>query len=188
MARSWAVEGSLAYAPVTAWLRSEPLWPCSTASTTSGSRSSRDFCPSSSPIIPACPALRSMLEGWQRQRLFEALVRAVGRARAQLLLVLDDANWADSDTLEWLHFMLRTAAVTGFVVLGARSEEVEGNRALAALVSDARKSGRATRHRARTVVGGRNRHVGRGDHGSAARCGGTVTVCTTRAKVIRCSW
>ena len=79
-----------------------------------------------------------MLESWQRQRLFEALARAVGRARAQLLLVLDDANWADSDTLEWLHFMLRTAAVTGFVILGARSEEVEGNRALAALVSDAR--------------------------------------------------
>ena len=62
-------------------------------------------------------------------------------ARTRPLLILDDANWADSDTLEWLHFTLRTAAVTGFVILGVRSGEVESNRSLAALVSDARDRG-----------------------------------------------
>jgi hypothetical protein len=137
-ARSWAVEGSLAYAPVTAWLRSAPLRPLLDSLEDVWISEISRLVPELLADHPGLAAPAPMLESWQRQRLFEALARALGSARAPLLLVLDDAHWADSDTLEWLHFMLRTEAVTGFVILGARSGEVEGNRALATLVSDAR--------------------------------------------------
>jgi DNA-binding SARP family transcriptional activator len=137
-ARSWAVEGSLAYAPVTAWLRSAPLRPLLDSLDDVWLSEISRLLPELLADHPGLAGPAPMLESWQRQRLFEALARAVGKARAQPLLVLDDANWTDSDTLEWLHFTLRTAAVTGFVILGARSGEVESNRALASLVSDAR--------------------------------------------------
>ena len=134
----WAVEGSLAYAPVTAWLRSAPLRPLLDSLDDVWLSELSRLVPELLADHPGLVGPAPMLESWQRQRLFEALARALGSTRAQLLLVLDDANWADTDTLEWLHFMLRTEALRGFIILGARSEEVESNRALAALVSDAR--------------------------------------------------
>lgn len=137
-ARSWAAEGSLAYAPVTAWLRSEPLRPLLDSLDDVWLSEISRLLPELLADHPGLPGPAPMRESWQRQRLFQALARAVGTARAQPLLVLDDANWADSDTLEWLHFILRTAAATGFVILSARAGEVESNRSLAALVSDAR--------------------------------------------------
>ena len=48
-----------------------------------------------------------MTEGWQRQRLFEALARAVLSTKQHLFLVLDDLQWCDRDTLEWMHYLLR---------------------------------------------------------------------------------
>ena len=137
-ARSWAVEGSLAYAPVTAWLRSAPLRPLLDSLDDVWLSEISRLVPELLADHPGLAEPAPMLESWQRQRLFEALAGAVGKARAQPLLVLDDANWADSDTLEWLHFMLRMPALTGFLILSARSGEVESNRALAALVSDTR--------------------------------------------------
>jgi DNA-binding SARP family transcriptional activator len=137
-ARSWAVEGALAYAPVTAWLRSPPLRHVLDSLDDVWLSELSRLVPELLADHPGLAEPAPMLESWQRQRLFEALARAVGSARGQLLMVLDDANWADTDTLEWLHFILRTEALNGLIVLGARSGEVVGNRALSALVSDAR--------------------------------------------------
>ena len=137
-ARSWAVEGSLAYAPVTAWLRSAPLRPLLDSLDDVWLSELSRLVPELLADHPGLVEPAPMLESWQRQRLFEALARALGSARAQPLLVLDDATWADTDTLEWLHFILRTETLKGFIILGARSGEVESNRALTALVSDAR--------------------------------------------------
>jgi DNA-binding SARP family transcriptional activator len=137
-ARSWAAEGSLAYAPVTTWLRSPPLRPALDSLEEVWLSEISRLLPELLADHPGLIAPAPMLENWQRQRLFEAIARALASARAGLLLILDDANWADSDTLEWLHFVLRTEALTGFIVLAARSGEVESNRALATLVSDAR--------------------------------------------------
>ena len=64
-----------------------------------------------------------MTEAWQRQRFFQVLGRAVlgatvadagqpeavavGNAARPLLLFLDDVQWCDRDTLDWLHFLTR---------------------------------------------------------------------------------
>ena len=174
-ARSWAVEGSLAYAPVTAWLRSAPLRPLLDSLDDVWLSEISRLLPELLADHPGLAAPAPMLESWQRQRLFEAVARAVASARTRPLLVLDDANWADSDTLEWLHFMLRTAAVTGFVILGVRSGEVESNRSLAALVSDARDRGELLDIELGPLSEAETAMPRRRDVGSAARCSGTRT-------------
>ncbi len=56
---------------------------------------------------PQTAAPAPLTEAWQRQRLFEALARFIFQHSDPLLLILDDVQWCDSDTLEWLHFLLR---------------------------------------------------------------------------------
>jgi DNA-binding SARP family transcriptional activator/predicted ATPase len=106
-ARSHAAEGRLPYAPVADWLRCAAL---------------REALPSLDPVwrdevarlLPeldspgtARPGAEGAADPWRRTRLFEALARAVLGAGGPLLLLLDDLQWCDGDTLEWLHYLLR---------------------------------------------------------------------------------
>ena len=140
--RSYAAEGALAYAPVAAWLRAgpvlravpalEPVWLAEVAR-----------------LVPEVLVDRQelarpepMTEGWQRQRLFEALVRAFRLVPGPLLLVLDDAHWTDRDTLEWLHYLLRGVPAPPLVVVaGVRTEEESASPALGSLLVDLRNRG-----------------------------------------------
>lgn len=56
---------------------------------------------------PNLPQPMPITQGWQHQRFFEALARAVLLPNKPLLLFIDDLQWADHDTLEWLHYLLR---------------------------------------------------------------------------------
>lgn len=91
-ARGYAAEGSLAYAPVIAWLRSpalrqrllalEPMWAGEAA------RALPELLTARRDLLPPAP----LNESAQRQRLFEALARAVLGPGAPLLLWLDDRS------------------------------------------------------------------------------------------------
>jgi DNA-binding SARP family transcriptional activator len=106
-ARCYAAEGALAYAPVSAWLRSialrdgvralDPVWQTEVARLLPELLAERPDLPKPGPLA----------EGWQRKRFFESLARAILNAGAPLLLWLDDLQWADRETLEWLRFLLR---------------------------------------------------------------------------------
>jgi tetratricopeptide (TPR) repeat protein len=96
-ARCYAAEGRLPYAPVTTWLRTEaihaglltldPVWLTEIARLLPELQAKR-------PDVPRPPELR---EGWQRQRFFEALARALLSAHQPLLLLLDDLQWCDHE-------------------------------------------------------------------------------------------
>lgn len=135
--RSYAAEGALAYAPIADWLRSQsigaaldqlgPIWLSELAR-----------------VVPEIltehgdlPAPEPMTESWQRMRLFEAIARAVRSAPTPLLLVLDDVQWADGETLEWLHYLLREASSSGILIaVGVRADEEAANRPLSGLLLD----------------------------------------------------
>jgi DNA-binding SARP family transcriptional activator/predicted ATPase len=124
-ARSYAAEGQLSLAPVTDWLRSDglrpylaqldPVWLSEVAR-----------------ILPELLAQRHDLarpepitEYGQRQRFFDALARAILAAPQPLLLLIDDLQWCDQETLEWLHFLLRFDPAARLLVVGcARAEEL----------------------------------------------------------------
>ena len=70
---------------------------------------------------PDLPPPRPMTEAWQRQRLFQALARAVlgGEPARALLLVVDDLQWCDTETLDWLHYLLRFDPRARLLVIGS---------------------------------------------------------------------
>lgn len=83
---------------------------------------------------PEIPAPDREIESWQRLRFFEALSQAF-RSAAPLVLVLDELQWADADTLEWLQYFLRSASDTRCLVVGTvRAEEEQDNPALRRLL------------------------------------------------------
>ena len=61
----------------------------------------------------------------RRQRFFEALARATFAAPQPLLLLLDDLQWCDQETLEWLHYLLRFDPAARLLIVGTvRAEEL----------------------------------------------------------------
>jgi len=117
-------EGELPYAPVVTWLRIpeiekeisdlDPLWQDELARLlpeykTSQSDTSRS----------------EVDQKWQRRRLFEAIAKGILGNRKPRLLILDDAQWSDQDTLDFIHYLLhydKTAPV--LIILTARTEEL----------------------------------------------------------------
>ena len=133
-ARCYAGEGRLAYAPIAAWLKSDAMQ--STLMRLDASRLTdvARLRPELVAARPEIPAPDRELESWQRLRFFEALAQAFQSA-APLVLVLDDLQWADADTIEWLQYFLRSASDTRCLVVGTvRAEEEQDNPPLGRLL------------------------------------------------------
>ena len=104
--RAYAAEGRLAYSPVAAWLRSGAVVPVlprlDRVALSEISRLvpelllQRPDVPRPSPRVEDCSATPST------KPLPRRFLRPIPP-----LLVLDDFQWCDADTLEWLHFLLR---------------------------------------------------------------------------------
>jgi DNA-binding SARP family transcriptional activator/tetratricopeptide (TPR) repeat protein len=109
----YPAEGNLPYGPVMSWIRARPLPALDKVWLAEIGR----LLPELLQKVPGLPHLEPVHEAWQRQRLFEALARAVlGRSQTQIL-VLEDVQWCDRDTLEWLHFLFRFTADASLLVL-----------------------------------------------------------------------
>jgi DNA-binding SARP family transcriptional activator len=129
-ARCYAGEGRLAYAPIAAWLKSDSLQPVLTMLApellTDIARLHAEVIASRQDVPPP----QQQLENWQRLRFFDALAQAF-RSAAPILLVLDDIQWADADTLEWLHYFVRSmAGARCLIVATVRAGEEQDNPAL----------------------------------------------------------
>jgi predicted ATPase/DNA-binding SARP family transcriptional activator len=143
--RAYAAEGALAYAPVAEWLRLEALragWQRLDAVwLTELAR----ILPELLVEQPRLPRPEPLSESWQRRRLFEALGRAVLTDNRPLLLVLDDLQWCDHETLEWLRYLLRSAPQAPLLILGTvRPEEVNRDHPLTTLLLDLRSTEQVT--------------------------------------------
>lgn len=139
--RCYAAEGELAYAPVAAWLRSRPLAALEPEWLAEVSR----LLPEILTQQPSLPRPAPITQAWQRRQLFEALSRAVLGLGRPLLLAIDDLQWCDRDTLEWLHFVLRYDREARLLVAGGyRPEEVTEEDPLATLLRALESEGRAT--------------------------------------------
>jgi DNA-binding SARP family transcriptional activator/predicted ATPase len=143
--RSYATEGRLAYAPIIGWLRSDAIrsrlaeldqvWLVEVA------RLLPELLVERSDLPPPTP----LSDSWQRQRFREALARAILLGLQPLLLVIDDLQWCDSETLEWIRYLLRLAAHEPLLIVGTvRSEEVGDDHPLTSLLMDLRQAGQLT--------------------------------------------
>jgi DNA-binding SARP family transcriptional activator len=144
-ARCYTASGQIAYAPVTTWLRADalqtelslldPAWTTELARLVPGVLNRQQHI--------ARPA--AITEGWQRQQFFEALAHAVLSARQPLLLLLDDLQWCDKETLEWLHYLVRFDPGARLLLIGTvRTEETSPAHPLIAFLSTLQRDGLVT--------------------------------------------
>jgi hypothetical protein len=122
-ARSYAAEGQLSLAPVTDWLRSKGLRAHIRQLDTVWLTEVARILPELLAEQPELPHYESVTEYGQRQRFFEALARATLLTPQPLLLLIDDLEWCDQETLAWLHFLLRFDPRARLLVVGCAREE-----------------------------------------------------------------
>jgi DNA-binding SARP family transcriptional activator/tetratricopeptide (TPR) repeat protein len=125
-ARAYAAEGSLAYAPVTTWLRNDLLQPGLAKLETVWLSELVRLLPELQRQFPELPAPAPLSEGWQLQRFHEAIARALLTAPAPRVLVLEDMQWCDSETFGLLRYLLRFDRAAKLLIVGtARREAVD---------------------------------------------------------------
>jgi DNA-binding SARP family transcriptional activator len=143
--RAYAAEGRLALDPVAHWLQSETvgqrmaklddLWLAQVAHLVPEVRMKR----------PSLPVAEPLRESWQRRHFFEALARAFLSVSEPLLLTLDDLQWCDNETLEWLRYLLRFDPHSPLLVVGtARWGEIDAQHPLRALLRELGQFGQVT--------------------------------------------
>ena len=139
-AACYAAEGASAYAPVTTWLRGrslshlEPGWRSEVAR----------LLPGIADEAPGAVYPGPLTQPWQIQRFHEALARAIlgiDLAEGQpILLLLEDLQWCDGDTLAWLNYLLRYhIRARLLLVCTLRTEDAPEDGPLPALLTDLRR-------------------------------------------------
>lgn len=116
--RAYQVQGAMAYAPIIELLRNEtlnarlnqvkPIWLVELMR----------LLPELTERFPDLPQPQPMTESWQRQRLFEALAHAMLLDGHPLLVLLDDLQWCERETLEWFDFFLRLNPQARLLIVG----------------------------------------------------------------------
>ena len=125
-ARAYPAEGAVAYGPVVAWLRSEALAPRLRRLDRAQVSELARLLPELEAELPDLPRPEPLPEPEQRRRLFAAVTRALIAPGTPLLLVADDVHWADRETLQFLHYLLRAAPDAQLLVAAtARREEAD---------------------------------------------------------------
>ena len=137
------VESTAAYTPVIEWLQSPALAPRWREAAPAVLAEASRLLPELLREHPDLPQPTPLTAGWQRHHLFDALSKLLLRHEHPLLLVLEEAQWCDSSTLEWLHFLLRRDEQAALlVVMTARSEDLYGDQRLYKLLQPLRQGGR----------------------------------------------
>lgn len=138
VANCYAAEGSPSLDPLVGWLRSLPFPRLDKHWLVELGR----LLPEVYEKVPNLPASEPLREAWQRQRFFEGLARAL-LTQQELILVLEDCQWVDQDTLEWLHYLLRFAPQARLLVVATiRSGETGPDHPLHKLRQTLRSTGR----------------------------------------------
>jgi predicted ATPase len=137
--RCYAAEGTLSLAPITDWLRSAILRPYLSELDVVWLAEVARLLPELLGAYPNLPPVEPMSGYGQRQRFFQALARAILVAPRPILLLIDDLQWCDHETLEFLHFLLRFDPSARMLIVGtARMEELPAQHALRPLLLDLR--------------------------------------------------
>ena len=137
--RCYSAEGTLSLAPVTDWLRGASLRPTLDDLDAIWLAEVARILPELLSDFPDLPPVEPMSGYGQRQRFFQALARAILIAPQPLLLLIDDLQWCDRETLEFLHFLLRFDPSARLLIVGtARMDELPEQNALRPLILDLR--------------------------------------------------
>lgn len=140
--KSYEAAGTLSYGAVTDWLRQEPI---------------KNQLAELEPfwlqeLVRLLPELLSeyrdlshpgaIRESWQKKQFWEAITRGVLGNGKPRLLMLDDLQWCDGETLAWLEHLFYFDPSTKLLVVGMyRPAEARANDPLRELIATLRREG-----------------------------------------------
>jgi DNA-binding SARP family transcriptional activator/tetratricopeptide (TPR) repeat protein len=138
----FGTSGRLALAPVADWLR-HPVVLAASAALDAAWRGEVGR------LVPAegrgAGSGAAMVDAWQRHRFFEGLARALMAVGRPTLLVLDNMQWCDQETLAFITFLLSLAADTPVLVVGTwRDDAADDDPEMAAWTVRMRATGLLT--------------------------------------------
>jgi DNA-binding SARP family transcriptional activator/predicted ATPase len=145
--RCYAGQGQVAYAPVAEWLRSDAVRAGWTSLAPQQLAELARLVPEISGQFPESELLRRgeprpLAESWQRLHFYESLSAAFGKIRKPALLYLDDMQWCDPESFDWLNALLNSPAASGVLVLGTvRAEETSREHPFTRFLAGVRQSG-----------------------------------------------
>jgi DNA-binding SARP family transcriptional activator/tetratricopeptide (TPR) repeat protein len=144
VSQCFGTSGRLALAPVANWVRRpavqsavatlDEVWRAEVGRLVpAGGRAERGLAP------------RAMADAWQRHRFFEGLARALLAVERPMLLVLDNMQWCDQETLAFLTFCLGLAPTAQILVAGTlRDDSLDEDPALDGWIDRMRATGQLT--------------------------------------------
>jgi len=143
VARCYAGHGRIALGPVAEWLGSESIRAHRGELDEEWRFEVERLLPPEAGVRRG-PRPSPMIDAWQRHHFFEGLARALVSSMPTLL-VLDDLQWCDAETLSWLPLFLEL--VDGYpvqVLAGLRDEQMPGYPELGGTLQHLRAAGLAT--------------------------------------------
>ena len=140
--RCYAAQGRLAYAPIAGWLSAEPLRAaCDRLPRAQLAELARAL-PEILADNPAMERPAPLIEAWERRHFYAALNSAFQKAAKPLLLLIDDLQWCDADSFEWLHTLFGGDHSGGILVVGTvRPEETGRAHPFTRLLNEVRQAG-----------------------------------------------
>jgi DNA-binding SARP family transcriptional activator/tetratricopeptide (TPR) repeat protein len=142
--RCFGTSGRLAMAPVADWLRT-PAVQAAAGELDPAWRTEVDrLIPAKGHVDPAAGSM-VMADAWQHHRFFEGLARTLLTAARPLLLVLDNLQWCDQETLAFITFCLGLDPAAQILVIGSlRDDSPDEDHELAGWITRMRASGLLT--------------------------------------------
>lgn len=143
--RSYETAGNLSYSPVTEWLTEPQIRSTLGNLDTVWLKEVARLLPDLLSKYPNLSEPAPMKENWQRRQFFEALTNVFRNLNRPVLLLLDDLQWCDRETLHWLNYLFHAKDIPNLLVLGTlRPVEGEQNQSLQQLLLDLRRIGLLT--------------------------------------------
>lgn len=140
-AHCYRAAGGLALTPILDWLRTPLFRPALAALDPVRRADLARLMPEVAHEATAHLPTAFSSDAWQRQRLFEVLAHLLLWKEQPLLLFIDDLQWCDAETTDWLHYLLRMHGRARFLLMGTvRSEEFGPSHALHQLLLQLRRT------------------------------------------------
>ncbi len=125
--RCFGAAGRLALAPVADWLRHPAIESATTRLDPVWRAEVERLVPSSTGRGAPDAGSRALVDPWQRHRFFEGLARALIGDGRRTLLVLDNVQWCDQETLALLTMVLGLAPDAPLMVAGTLRADDSGS-------------------------------------------------------------
>jgi predicted ATPase len=117
-ARTYSFETPLPYQPVSDWLRSPDVYDRVRAQPaalrTELARLVPELLAEDASLAPPGP----LSDGWRRRQFLDALLQPFTLDAPPALLVLDDLQWCDGETIEYLQLLMRSAKQRPLLIVG----------------------------------------------------------------------